>query len=334
MSSKPKHILFITSSRIGDAVLSTGVLKYLYDEYPKARFTIACGPLAAPLFAGFPNLERLIPIKKEKYNMHWVKFWREVVGRRYDVVVDLRNSAVSRLIWARKRHIHGRHIDKTCHKVAQNSDVLDLTYPSDPHLWFTEKQMAEAKGYIPEGRPVLGVGPSANWAGKTWPADRFMKVIEWITGEHSILPNARVAVFAAPGEEYVAKRVLSSIPADSQIDLIAKTDPGTAAACLSRCHLYLGNDSGLMHCAAAVGTPTFGLFGPSYPHIYKPWGAHTGFAGTPETFDQLIDFEGYDPKTVGSLMESLTVEHVISEIQKSWPQMMASSLKMDNVQNI
>ena len=62
-------------------------------------------------------------------------------------------------------------------------------------------------------------------------------------------------------------------------------------------------------------TPTFGLFGASYPHIYAPYGEHCAYARTPETFDELIDFEGYDPKTLDrSLMLSLSVKDVQDEI--------------------
>ena len=64
-----------------------------------------------------------------------------------------------------------------------------------------------------------------------------------------------------------------------------------AAAAIARCSFYIGNDSGLMHAAAAAGVPTVGLFGPSWPYLYKPWGPHTGYASTPENFDQLIDCE-------------------------------------------
>src|SRR5262245_4189048 len=60
----PMKILFITSSRIGDAVLSTGLLNYMAQKWPDAKVTIACGALAASLFEGYPNLERLIPMKK------------------------------------------------------------------------------------------------------------------------------------------------------------------------------------------------------------------------------------------------------------------------------
>src|SRR5215831_18146589 len=60
------HILFVTATRIGDAVLSTGLLTYLIDRYPRARPTIAAGPVAAPLFAAVPRLERVLVIEKPR----------------------------------------------------------------------------------------------------------------------------------------------------------------------------------------------------------------------------------------------------------------------------
>ncbi len=314
---KAKHILFITSSRIGDAVLSTGLLNYMYEQNPRAKFTICCSPLVVSLFEGFPALERVIAIEKQTYNRHWFKLWRQVVGVRFDIVVDLRNSAVSRLVRADKRYIYGGYVNKSRHKVEQNASVMRLTDVPDPKLWFTTKQKARAIELIPDGYLVLGIGPTSNWTGKTWDKHRFIEVINWMTAKGGLMPNARVAVFAAPGEEVVARTVMASVPKDRQIDIIAKTDPATAATALSRCDYYIGNDSGLMHCAAAVGTPTLGLFGPSYPHIYRPWGGRSDYVSTPESFDELIDFEGYDSKTVGCLMESLSVDMVKSAIEKA-----------------
>ncbi len=312
------NILFITSSRIGDAVLSTGLLDDIARKYPKARVTIVCGPLAASLLEGYPNLGELIPLKKQKHNRHWLKLWMKVVGQRWDMVVDLRNSVVSRLILARKRFIFGTHIDKSLHKVEQNAAVMKLDKMPSPHLWFIEAQKSKSAELIPDGDPVLGIGPTANWLAKTWPAERFTQVINTITAPEGILPGARVAVFAATGEEEAAYRVLKAVPEDRRIDMISKTDPGTAAAALSRCVLYIGNDSGLMHCAAAAGVRTIGLFGPSYPHIYRPWGPHAAFVRTPESYDELIDFEGYDPKTAACLMISLSVETVCRAVNDFW----------------
>ncbi|MBU0800160.1 MAG: glycosyltransferase family 9 protein, partial [Alphaproteobacteria bacterium] len=271
-------ILFITANRLGDAVLSAGLVDHITRTHPGARLTIVCGSLAAPLFEGVPGRVETIILKKQKYNRHWIDLWKRVRRTQWDMVVDLRNSAVSRLIPARARFIFGRHIDADAHKVAQNAAVMKLNPPPAPRLWVTPEQEAKARLFIPDGGPVLAMGPTANWIGKTWPADRFIDVMTQVTAAQGLLPGARVAVFAAPGEEEAAYKVLHAVPAARQIDVIAKADPGVAAASLARCDLYIGNDSGLMHCAAAAGVPTFGVFGPSWPHIYGPWGTHTAWA--------------------------------------------------------
>lgn len=311
-------VLFITSSRLGDAVLSTGLLDHVVRTYPDARITVACGPLATTIFEGVPGLERIIPLRKRKRNGHWIDLWRTVWPVKWDMVIDLRNSAVSRLIRARRRYIFSPRIDQSRHKVEQNAAVMKLDYVPAPVLWPTGQQRERARELVPDGGPVLGLGPTANWAGKTWPADRFITAVQALRAPDGILPGARVAVFAAPGEEEAAYHVLNAMPEEARIDVIAKADPGTAAAALQCCAFYIGNDSGLMHCAAAGGVPTFGLFGPSWPHLYRPWGAHTAYASTPENFDQLIDFPGYDTKTVGSLMTSLSVDMVIAEARAFW----------------
>lgn len=312
-----KKVLFITSTRIGDAVLSMGLLDYIVRTHPDARLTIVCGLLPASLFGGVPNLERLIVLKKKTWKRHWFELWREVSGTHWDIVVDLRNSVVSRVIGAKQKFNHGAHIPENMHKVEQNARVMKLETVPSPRLWITPEQSLKAHELIPDGGPVIGVGPTANWIGKTWPAERFIEVVKNLTAVDGRYPNARVAVFAAPGEETAAYDVLQSVPEAHRLDVIAKGDPGTAAAALARCSFYIGNDSGLMHCAAAAGIPTVGLFGASYATIYAPWGPHTIYAHTPETFDQLTDFPGYDPKTLDrSLMLSLSTQAVMDAIKK------------------
>ena len=299
----------------------------MHSEYPNAKFTISCGPLAVSLFEGFPNLERIIPLKKKKYNKHWVGLWRNIIGTRFDIVVDLRNSAVSRLIRANHRYIYGSYVDKNIHKVEQNASVMRLSgAPPLPKLWFSEAQREKATSLVPDGEGlVLGIGPTANWLGKTWPEERFIEVVRWLTSDDGLMAGARVAVFSAPGEEEAARGVLASVPQNKQLDIIAKTDPGVAAATIARCDFYIGNDSGLMHCAAAAGVPTFGVFGPSYPHIYRPWGSSAAYVATPEGFDALIDYDGYSAQTAGCLMTSLSVDMVKTAIEKSWAHITSSS---------
>src|ERR1700735_2572173 len=79
-------ILFVTATRIGDAVLSTGLLRHLVERYPGARFTVAAGPVSAPLFQGLPGLERLVVLRKRSYARHWLDLYRQVAFRRWDLV--------------------------------------------------------------------------------------------------------------------------------------------------------------------------------------------------------------------------------------------------------
>lgn len=313
-------ILFITATRLGDAILSTGLLDHMLKTWPEAKVTVACGPLPVSVFEGFSNVERIIPLKKRPRSGHWVDLWKAVIGTKWDVVVDLRNSAVSRLVFAKKRYVFGARKGEALHKVEQAAYLMRLEEAPAPKLYFTDAQMAFAKNLIPAAGPVIAVGPSANWIGKTWPAGNFIEVLNWMTSDDGPMPRARIAVFAAPGEEAQARPVLEAIPESRRIDVIAKGTPGEAAATISLCDFYIGNDSGLMHAAAASGVPTLGLFGPSYPHLYAPWGDHTGYVCTAQTYDELIDFEGYDPKTLDrSLMTDLKPADVMNVIENFEP---------------
>ena len=74
-------LLFITSTRIGDTVLSTGLLDRFMAMLPDAPVTVACGPVAAPLFAHLPRLERVHAMAKRRRGGHWWELWRPVPGR-------------------------------------------------------------------------------------------------------------------------------------------------------------------------------------------------------------------------------------------------------------
>ena len=89
------RILFITSTRIGDAVLSTGLLDHLIRTYPQAKLVVACGPVAEGVFARMPNRAWTIVLAKRRFRAHWWELWREVAGQRWDIVVDLRRSSAS-----------------------------------------------------------------------------------------------------------------------------------------------------------------------------------------------------------------------------------------------
>ena len=66
------RLLFITATRIGDAVLSSGALAHLLESYPGLQVTLAAGPPAAPLFAAVPGVVRVITVTKQPYGAHWL----------------------------------------------------------------------------------------------------------------------------------------------------------------------------------------------------------------------------------------------------------------------
>lgn len=306
------NILFITSTRIGDAIMSTGLLDHILRTWPEGKVTIVCGPLCTPLFQGFPNLDAVVPLRKKSFNLHWLDLWLKLRGRRWDVIVDLRDSAVSRVLPSGLKFIHGSYVDKSLPKVEQNASVmgLDAAHAPLPRLWFSGEQIAAARTLIPEGGPVLGIGPTSNWRAKTWPAENFAALALRLTGPDGPVPGARVAVFGGPGEEGAVAPVLEALPPERLVDLVGKADLGTATAALSLCTLFVGNDSGIMHSAAAAGTPTLGLYGPSDPLIYGPRGALTAWVRTPESVEELTGYEGFTPDAAPCLMTSLRVETV------------------------
>jgi ADP-heptose:LPS heptosyltransferase len=300
-------ILFVTATRIGDAVLSTGLLGSLLERYRGAAVTIAAGPVAVPLFEGVPGLDRLIPVSKRKWSLHWLDLYRAVIGDRWDLVVDLRGSALAYLLRAGERRVMGKG-DDTEHRVRQLARLFSLEPPPAPRIWTTPRHVQASAELVPPGGPVLAIGPAANWRGKQWRAERFAELATRLTAPGGALPNARVAVFAAAHERPQAEPLLAVLPSHRRIDLVGSVDLLTAAAALRRCALFVGNDTGIMHLAAAAGTPTLGLFGPSDLRQYAPWGPHTAVVTTVPAYPELVRFPGYDYRTTDTLMDSLTVD--------------------------
>lgn len=312
-------ILFVTSTRIGDAVLSTGLLSHLISQFPEAQITVASGALPAPLFERAPGVVQVIRLTKQAFAGHWVGLWADVVKTAWDLVVDLRGSALAWTLLAGKRRVFRRG-DQSLHRVEVLAGLFDLPNPPSPRLWQSGADESEASRHIVSGSPVLALGPTANWAAKIWPAASFVALLERLTGATGILSGARVAVFGGPGEREMAQPVLDAIPGGRCIDLIGVADLPVVAACLRRCALFIGNDSGLMHMSAAVGTPTLGLFGPSPSKHYAPWGPHCAVAETGISYGDLVGDPTFDHRATDSLMTSLPVEIVVERAEALWRQ--------------
>jgi ADP-heptose:LPS heptosyltransferase len=264
------RILFITANRLGDAVLSTGLLDHLIRKHPAAQITVVCGPAAEGVFTRMPNRERIIVLDKRPYGMHWLPLWAWAASHRWGLVVDIRGSALSWMVFTRRRAVMR---PRSGHKTEQLAAVLGLDPPPLPVAWTGPPDRARAAALLPERRPVIALAPTANWAPKAWPAERFAALVRAL--RDAKLPDAVPAVFAGPGgvERAMADPLLRALP--GAIDLVGRLTIPQVAACLGQCALAVCNDSGLMHLAAATGVPTLGLFGPTPVAEYAPAGRIT-----------------------------------------------------------
>ena len=296
-------VLFITATRLGDAVLSTGLLDHLRRTHADARFTVACGPVAAGLFDRLPGRERTLVMEKRRLDLHWWRLWRECVGTRWDLAVDLRGSAITWLLPAHRRAIM-RGGRRPGHRTNHLARVLGLDPAPMPTVWTAAEDRAVAAALLPPASRLIGLGPTANWSGKVWPGLRFVALYQAIA---AAVPGTVPVIFAGPGEaeRAMAVPVLAALP--EAVDLCGRLSLPQAAACLARCAVYVGNDSGLMHLAAAAGTPTLGLFGPSRADEYAPVGRSARAIAAPGPAG-MAPIAGLDPEPVRDAVLALLAD--------------------------
>jgi ADP-heptose:LPS heptosyltransferase len=311
---KPRDfpILFITASRIGDAVLASGLVKALATQAPGARFTIVGSALTAPLFAEVPGLDRLIEMEKRPLAAHWFSLWREVRPVRWGLVVDLRGSGLSGFLKRSRRAVR-RNDGRLEHKVIAAARLLLMQDdPPAPYLFTSARTEARARALTRGHGPILAIAPAANWVGKTWPAERFATLARQLLGPGGAVAGGRLMVLGAYKDRLIAETVKTAVPSARQIDLVGAEDLLTVHAALKHARLFVGNDSGLMHLAAAAGVPTLGLFGPSDERAYGPWGPLARSVRGPRGF---ADFREIDPTFSQAVchMTDLPVSTVVAE---------------------
>lgn len=303
-------LLFIGANRIGDAVLATGALHYALSLAPEGPVTIACGGLAAPLYRATPRLAALHMIEKQRWNGHWFALWEKLRRERFDVSVDLRGSLQTYFLSSRRRFVH-RKSSVRRHKVEELTALMDAPNVLAPRLVLDEAARAAAETALPGSEPILALGPGANFVGKRWPAERFAAVARRLAGPGGPLAGARVALMGGPEDHASAQEIAASLDADgvSSVDLAGALDLLGCAALLERATLFIGNDSGLMHIAAAAGAPTLGLFGPSDERVYGPYGPRArALRGRP--VEEIMTDESYSHLAQRSFMLDLTVDAV------------------------
>jgi len=307
-----KRTLFVTSNRLGDAVLTTGALQYLHELEPDIPITVVCGHLSAEIFANMAGVERVVAISKQKYSGHWLTAARELGFKFWHRIVDYRGSPLS-LFPARHRHVWRGGADDV-HKAIANARMLGLETPLPPRL-DPDMDDPDLLGPLEGAARILALAPTANFFKKQWHHDNYVALAQALTAEGAPLAGAKVVVLGAPGEEAQALPVVAGLPEDQVVDFVGKTTPLQAAKLIRRSDLFVGNDSGLMHTSVAVGRPTVGLFGIGKPAVYGPWGDKSlcligDPAGVPITRQVGTDDAGREVTT-----ESLPPAKVIADVQ-------------------
>ena len=91
---KTKNILIISSNRLGDAILSSGLNAY-FTKSENSKLTFVCGPIPSEFFRYCQNIDKLITLKKKKFSFHWLILWSKLIFTRWEYIIDLRGTGIS-----------------------------------------------------------------------------------------------------------------------------------------------------------------------------------------------------------------------------------------------
>ena len=208
---------------------------------------------------------------------------------------------------------------KPIHRLESLAKLAGTKETLKPYLFTNTKEKQKAKRYLMGSQSFLAIGPTTNWIGKQWPVENFAELVKRLCDYNGILPNAKIVILGAPNEIEEAMPLIQAIPDQQLINLVGKLDLITTVEVIALCDMYIGNDSGLMHIAAASEIPTLGLFGPSKDEHYAPRGGnYTATVRTKLSYQQLVGKPDYNHRSTGTLMNSLTVDMVETAATKLW----------------
>jgi heptosyltransferase-3 len=266
-----RHILLVTLSNIGDAVMTTPVMEALHGKHPEAVMDIVADPRSSELFAHCPYRNRVIHRDKQQGWRGSLALVRELRRLRYDLIVDLRTDGLAWLLRGRRRLTRQGVRRPEGHAVERHMEVIrrDVGTAGIPptRLWFDGSELEFATRVLADlpGRRWLALGPGARWEPKCWPSGSFRELVQ-----HHRESFDAIVLLGSEADKDSCRSIAEGLCL-SCLDLAGRTSLLEAAAVLSRMRLFIGNDSGLGHIAAAAGIPTLTLFGPGEPQRYRPW---------------------------------------------------------------
>jgi heptosyltransferase-2 len=289
------RLMIRATNWVGDAILALPALRAVRAKFPEAQIAIVARPYVADIYRGQGIADELIPYDVNSEHRGWTgreRLATELRAKKFDCALLLQNAfdaawlawragIPDRIGYARD----GRSLLLTkaipvpkageipTHEKFYYLELLRRAgwvqeLQDDTHitLEISEEQSEHAEATLREagarvGVPRIAVGAGASYgSAKCWPPDRFAKALEQFTTHN----NEDVILFGTHTETEVSAAIAVGV-GKPVINLAGKTAIAKLPALLSRCHLFLGNDSGAMHVAAAVGLPVVAIFGPTDP---------------------------------------------------------------------
>ncbi len=286
------RVLVSRLNYLGDVVLSLPLVDALRTRWPGVEIDYLTRRPAADLLAGDARFARVWTLENGASNA--LARVRSLRARRYRAVIDLYSNPRSAwLAWftgapiriggdrrgRRRLYTHPVRVPRDVRRV---TDVF-LHYgvplgidPSRaaaaPSLRVTREEFdavgARLAGSGAKTRPLIGIHPGGKWSVKRWPTEKFVELIARLD---SAL-GADAVVFTGPDEPEATERVRARVGERARyLDVLPIR---SVAAAISHLDAMVACDGGIMHLAAATGTPTVGIFGSSEPSVWFPYGEY------------------------------------------------------------
>jgi heptosyltransferase III len=283
----PGRVLVIVTRRIGDVLLAAPLIRSVKDAWPSARIDLLVFKGTQGVLAGDPDIDRIIVVPASRRWRFVLELWRG-----YDLAISTSPSDRPTLYaWlagkarvgvmaggiknAWKRMLLNASVpfdNLDLHTVVQNlrlADLLGLPRRFDTPIEWSAQDEAAVFGVFPQfGREkfaVLHLYPKFTY--KMWQLEQWQALVRWLND------RGLIVVLSGGGDaeekEYVNEFAATVSP--TPVDLAGRLDFRQLALLLSRAALYVGPDTVTTHLAAAMGTPTIALFGPSNPVKWGPW---------------------------------------------------------------
>ena len=297
LSSSPKRILITRLRFIGDVVLTLPVIQALRTQFPDAEIYYLAEQPMGEVLLGHPDLTGVILFDRDSIDAQaWYKrpidhlrFILNLRKHQFDLVIDLfcnpRSALLTLLTGAGIRvgyDVRGRGVVYNI-KIHRSSSprvvdayldavrTLGIDVIADrPRLILSadEKEWADTwlgEKAVTHGKKIIGLNPGASWPAKMWSWEKYAALADRIIDDH----NADILVIQGPGQGTLAQQVADTM---KHSPIIVDYLPiRQVTALINRCAVFVSNDSGPMHIAAAVETPTVGIFGPSDAEIWFPY---------------------------------------------------------------